>query len=178
MLALFAGGAWWKIRNATAIPVGQPVVAVRSFKYISSDPAHEYLSSGVSEEVQSQLSKISSIRLLASAVDRYADKDVGRLAPELGASRIVEGTVRIEKQRLRVAVELTDAASRQSLWSDQYDRAVDDVLALQSELAVRIAEAMRTRLSPDEKPTPGKAADGKAQAWDLYLQASKFRTFS
>jgi serine/threonine-protein kinase len=179
VLALAAGGAWWKMPNATAIPAGPPVVAVRSFKYISSNPAHEYLSNGISEEVQSQLSKISSIRLLArSAVDRYSDKDVGRLAPELGASRIVEGTVRLEKQRLRVAVELTDAASRQSIWSEQYDRAVEDVLALQSELAVRIAEAMRTRLSPDERRRMAKRPTQNAEAWDLYLQATKFRTLA
>ncbi len=176
VVALAAAGAWWKIRNATTILAGPPVVAVRSFKYISSDPGHEYLSSGISEEVQSQLSKISSIRLLArSAVDRYPDKDVGRPAPELGASRIVEGTVRLEKQRLRVAVELTDAASRESLWSEQYDRAVEDVLGLQSELGVRIAEAMRTRLSPDERRRMAKLPTQNAEAWDLYLQATKFR---
>ena len=176
VVALAAAGAWWKIRNATTILAGPPVVAVRSFKYISSDPGHEYLSSGISEEVQSQLSKISSIRLLArSAVDRYPDKDVGRLAPELGASRVVEGTVRLEKQRLRVAVELTDAASRESLWSEQYDRAVEDVLGLQSELGVRIAEAMRTRLSPDERRRMAKRPTQNAEAWDLYLQATKFR---
>jgi TolB-like protein len=175
VLVLAAGGAWL-MRQARVKPASPPVVAVRSFKHIASDQTQEYLSSGMSEEVRSQLSKIASIRVLArAAVDRYPDKDLGRMIAELGASRVVDGTVRIENQRLRVSVELSDATSRQTLWSQTYDRTVDGVLALQSELAVRIAEALRTRLSPDEQRRLGKRPTQSAAAWDLYLQSSKFR---
>jgi eukaryotic-like serine/threonine-protein kinase len=174
VLSLALGATWWATRQSPAKPMGPPVIAVRSFRYISSDRGQEYVSSGISEEIRSQLSKISSVRVLArSAVDRYLDTDLSRMTAELGATRIVEGTIQIEKQRLRASVELTDAVSRQSLWAEQYDRTVDDVLALQGELAVRIAEAMRTQISPEEQRRLKKRPTENPAAWDLFLQSRK-----
>lgn len=174
VLAALPATYWLRTRPAPE-PAAQPdpVVAVRSFRLLSSDGAQEYLSSGISEEVSGQLSRISSIRLLSrSAADRYEDNR--QLAAELGADRIVEGTVRIENQRVRVAVQLTDPRTQQTIWSQQFDRPVGDVLELQSELAVQIAGAMQTVLTPDEQRRIGAQPTESAAAWELYLASQKY----
>ena len=98
-------------------------VAVLSFKNVSADVAQNYFSAGMTEEIRGQLSKVSALRLLSrSAVERYGDADVKRMAQELGAGSVVEGSVRLDKQRVRIAVQLIDTKSEQLIWSDQYDR--------------------------------------------------------
>ena len=176
LVALAAAVLWFRGRPQ---PPSAPLVAVRSFQYLSSDPTREYLSGGLSEEIRSHLSRVSAIRLLSrSAVDRYPDQDVRKLASELGAEQIVEGTVRVEAGRIRVSVQLTDARTAQTRWSNQYDRAIGDVLALQGELALQIADAMQTALTPDERRHIQAPPTANVEAYDLFLRAAKLQNLT
>src|SRR5207247_3948095 len=91
---------------------------------------------------------------------------------------VVEGSVRLAKNRMRIAVQLTDAKTEQTLWSSQYDRSVDDVFAVQTDVALRIAEALQAKLSPDERNRVQQVPTQNAAAHDLYLRARKLNTFS
>jgi adenylate cyclase len=90
---------------------------------------------GITEEIRSQLSQIAALRLLSrDGLDAYRD-DAARAAQELGLRHLVDGSVRVEGNRVRVSAELVDASTRQTLWSEQYDRDLADVLTVQSQIA-------------------------------------------
>ena len=168
------GIGYWSMRGRQR-GAGERILAVRTFKNLSSDPAADYMSGGISEEVRSRLSKVASIRLLSrGAVDGYAEGDMKRMASELKAGHVVEGTVRAEKGRVRIAVQLTDTATLQTVWSEQYDRALDDILNLQSEVALRVTDALRMAVTPEERRRLERKPTENAAAYNLYLQALKF----
>jgi TolB-like protein/Flp pilus assembly protein TadD len=159
------------------IAAARRVVAVMPFKNISADASQNYFSAGMTEEIRGQLSKLAALRLLSrSAVERYSDKDVRRMAQELGAGSVVEGSVRLDKERVRIAVQLVDASSEQSLWSEQYDRALEDLLAVQSDVALRIADALQAKLSPEERQRVEKRPTDNVAAYQLYLKSLELTT--
>ena len=128
----------------------------------------------MTEEIRGQLSKLSALRLLSrSAVERYGEADVKRMAQELGAGSVVEGSVRLEKQRVRIAVQLIDAKSEQLIWSDQYDRELNDVFAVQTDVALRIAGALQATLSPEERQRVEKRPTENLAAYELYLKSQQ-----
>jgi eukaryotic-like serine/threonine-protein kinase len=150
----------------------QKIVAVLPFKDLTGDPSQAYFAAGVTEEIRGQLSKLVALRLLSrSAVQRYGEGDIRRLRTELGAGSAVEGSVRLERDRVRVAVQLIDTASEQTLWSEQYDRTLAGVLSVQSDVALRIAEALKATLSPDERRRVEKAPTENAEAYRTYLRS-------
>ena len=133
----------------------------------------------MTEEIRGQLSRVSDLRLLSrSATDRYNNADGRqRMAEELGAGSVVEGSVRLEKQRVRIAVQLIDARNEQSIWAEQYDRQLDDIFAVQSEVALQIADALRATLSGDERRRVSKPLTRNVTAYELYLKALTLSAF-
>ena len=126
----------------------------------------------MTEEIRGQLTKVSALRLLGrSAVQRYGNDALRQLRSELGAGSAVEGTVRLDGQRARVSVELVDTATERTLWSEQYDRTLDDVLSVQTDVALRIAEALNARLGPEERTRVARPPTTNAEAYELYLRA-------
>lgn len=111
--------------------------------------------------------------LSRSAVERYGNGDTRKLADELGVEKVLEGTVRIDKERLRIAVQLINAKTEQALWSNQYDHALQDMLAAESDIAAHIAAAFTTAITPGERQRIGKPVSQSPVAYDLYLQAKK-----
>ena len=93
------------------------------------------------------------------------------MAREFGVDNIVEGSVRLEPGRVRITVELVDATTEHTLWSEQYERGVSDVLSVQSEVALRIAQALAATLSPAERERVEKLPTKSAEAYQLYLRA-------
>ncbi len=173
VIVAVAATALWRSQKTPAVPE-MPVVAVRPFANLSGDTAQEQFTSGISEELRSQLSKISSIRLLSrSAVERYTGAESRKLASELGVNQIVDGSVRIHSGKLRVSVQLVDARTEQAIWSEQYDRRLEDILEVQSDVAKRVAGAMQAKLTPAERQRVGKRPTENLAAYDLYLQARK-----
>ena len=160
-------------RSASDEPV---VLAVVPFDSIAEDPSRKYFADGVTEEITAQLSRLPRLRVMSrAAVARYADSPASlpRLYSELGVRRVVMGTVRLAGDRARVSAQLVDAANDQTLWSDQYDRRLQDILAVQSDIATRVAAALQqqTGLIGEVRVAQPVAAD--VTAYELYLRARK-----
>ena len=174
---------WWATRGRGRADAGaadevRRVIAVLPFKNLSADAAQNYFSAGMTEEIRGQLSKMSALHLLgASAVNRYGPGDARRMTEELGAGSIVEGSVRADAQRVRIAVQLVDARTGQTRWSEQYDRDLRDVFAVQSDVALRIADALNATLSADERQRVEKAPTSNPAAYQLYLKSSTLKLF-
>ncbi|MDX2152318.1 MAG: protein kinase [Bryobacteraceae bacterium] len=179
LLLIAAATAAFLFLKPGAIEEQPPVLAVRTFRNISTDPAQEYFSAGITEEIQGQISKIASIRLLSrSAVERYKDGDLRRLAAETGAKLVVEGTVRSDKDRVRVTVQLVDTSTEQTVWSQQYDGKVEDIFRVQSDVAVQIAGAMQAQLTPEERKRIDDRPTRSVAAYDLFLRARRINRYA
>ena len=179
LLGIAAGG-WWIARSrGTDGPADEArrVVAVLPFQDLTGDASRSYFAAGVTEEIRGQLTKVSALRLLSrSAVQRYGNGALRQLRSELGAGSAVEGTVRLDGQRARVSVELIDTATERTLWSEQYDRTLDDVLSVQTDVAIRIAEALNATLGPEERTRVARPPTTNAEAYELYLRAQELDT--
>ena len=175
LLVAAVAAAWlWRGAGTTGKPAEpqRPLVAVRPFRSLSADATQGYFAAGMTEEIHGRLSKLSALRLLSrTAVDRYGEGDARRMADELGVTSIVEGTVRLDNDTVRIAVALVDASNQQTLWSEQYDRKVSDVFAVQTDVALRTARALQANLSPGERKQVEKRPTENLEAYQLYLQA-------
>ena len=149
---------------------------MRNFRNLSGDAAQDYFANGVTQEIRDQMSRINGLRLLsAGAVGRYADGQNRRLVAETGAGSIVEGAVRVADGRVRVDVELIDGRSEQTLWSDKFERKMEDIFTVQSDVAASIAGALKTRFSGGEQTQSAKRPTANIEAYDLYLRSQRMR---
>jgi serine/threonine-protein kinase len=176
-----AAAAWWALAGrvprqpvATATPVdGRRLLAVLPFENISPNGEGSF-ASGMTEEITSHLSKLNGLRVVArTAVHQFDDprRQIAELAKELGIGSVVAGTVREDGTRVRVNVELIDAASGQLVWSEQYDRDGVDVFAAQSDIALRVGEALNASITLDERARVGKRPTSSVAAYELYIRA-------
>ena len=172
-----AAGGWWIARSRgteTAADEARRVVAVLPFQDLTGDASRSYFAAGVTEEIRGQLTRVSALRLLSrSAVQRYGNTDLRQLRSDLGAGTAVEGSVRLDGQRARVSVALIDTASEQTLWSEQYDRTLDDVLSVQSDVALRIAAALNATLGAEERTRVARPPTTNPEAYELYLRSQE-----
>jgi adenylate cyclase len=128
-------------------------IAVLPFANISPDPHDAYISDGLTEELITALSQLQQLRVIArTSVEPYraAPKPVAQVGTELGVTWVLEGSVRKANTRLRITVQLIEARTQVHLWSETYNRELDDVFALQSEMARKVAEALKIQLFPTE----------------------------
>jgi TolB-like protein/predicted Ser/Thr protein kinase len=181
VVALAAVAAAWVFRSrSTASPAADEsprVVAVLPFRDLTGDPARAYFAAGMTDEIRGQLSKVAALRVLSrSAVQRYGDANLKGLRADLGAGSAVEGSVRLEGARVRVAVELVDTETERTLWTEQYDRNLEDVLSVQSEVALRIANALKATLSPAERKSVERPPTANADAYQIYLRSLEHTT--
>jgi serine/threonine protein kinase len=175
LLSAVAAGGWLWLQRKSSAPTA-PVVAVRPFRNLSQDGSQSFFSEGMTDEIRGQLSKISALRVLSrSAVDRFGDADGPAIARAFGVTHLVEGSVRVDRGRVRVAVELVEAATQQTRWSDQYDRELADVLAVQSQVALQLAGRLAATLSPAERERVDQRATHNPEAYALYLRAQSMR---
>jgi adenylate cyclase len=148
-------------------------LAVLPLTNISTDSGGGYFVDGMTEELISTLSRIPGLGVIArtSAMHyRGTDKTVAQVAHELGVQSVVEGSVRKSGRRIRIAVRLVDAVREEDLWSANYDRELQDVFAIQRDIAIRIGRALKIRLVRRDRPTTEAHSDPSANAHDLYLQ--------
>jgi serine/threonine protein kinase/Tfp pilus assembly protein PilF len=152
----------------------QPLIAVRPFRSLSDEPQHGYFAEGITDEIRGQLSQVSALRLLSrNALDSYKGADTRQMVRELGIRHLVDGTVRVEGKRVRIAAELVDASTQEVLWSNTYDREIADIFAVQSDVAVQITRALRTSLSPHEQQRVRLRPTNNIDAYKLYLQSQQ-----
>jgi TolB-like protein len=172
-----AAAAGWLARRDAEVPVEQPVVepdrqliAVRPFRSLSADPQQGYFAAGMTEEIRGQLSQVTALRILSgTGLDGYAD-DLPRAARELGLRSYVDGSVRVEGRRVRVNAELVDARTRESLWRQQYERELAGVLAVQSDIAQQIAQALEPNLPEAQRTRLAKRPTDNLEAYTLFLR--------
>jgi len=148
-------------------------VAVLPFVNASPDPDNEYLSDGITDELINALGNIPGLRV-ASRTSVFALKgrreDVRVLGSEVGASVILEGTVRRSDARVRITTQLTDVADGRLLWSERYDRRMDDIFELQDEIARTIVETLRATFLGDFRDPVARRYTDNLRAWQMYLK--------
>ncbi len=153
-------------------------VAVLPFENMSTDPENEYFSDGITDDIIAQLSKISALKVISrtsSMQYKKSPKKIIAIAQELGVGAILEGSVRKAGQRVRIVAHLVDPTTEKHLWGDTFDRKLDDIFEVQSEVAQQITGALSVALSPEEKERVEKKATGDADAYNLYL-LGRFQT--
>jgi len=150
-------------------------LAVLPFENLSPDPENEFFTTGVHEDVMNTLGGLGGLRVISrTSVRRVAagdNDDLPAIARRLGARYIVEGSVQREGNEVRVTARLIDASRDQQLWSDSYTRELRDILALQSEIALQIAGALRAKLSPRDRDHLGEKRTVVVAAYDDYIKA-------
>jgi TolB-like protein len=154
------------------------VVAVMPFENLSADTTKAYVAAGLTEEITGQLSRLSALRVLSRSVVNPYRSDANRLpkmVSELGVGSVVEGSVRAEDNRAVIAVRLIDAKTGGAIWSQQYDRQLTDLFAVQSQVAKSITEALDASLTPDEARRAGRPPTVNLEAYQLYMQAWRMR---
>lgn len=160
-----------------SMPSHEHSIAVLYFENLSGMKEDEYLRDGITEDITTELSKIRRLKTFSRAVVMpYRDKQVtaGRVGNELGASYVLTGSLRRAGNRLRINAQLIDAATDFPLWSERYDREMEDVFAVQDEIASRIAAALRITISPQEQKALAEKPTENLHAYDLYLRGRNF----
>jgi len=128
-----------------------PVLAVLAFDNLSGDPEMTYFSDGVSQEILDTVARGSHLKIIARSSSfqfRGPEKAVRKVAADLRATHLLDGSVRRAGARVRVSAQLVDCASETTLWSSRFDRALDNVFALQDEIALAVAEALQATFTP------------------------------
>lgn len=151
-----------------------PRVAVLPFVNMSASTEDEYFCDGITDDIITRLSQIGDLRVISrrSAMGfKESAESIDVIAARLGATHVVEGSVRREGKRLRIAAHLLDASDDAHLWASTFDRDVADVFAIQSEVAKRVASALRTRLSPEERRRLSRRPTADPEAHNLFLLA-------
>jgi TolB-like protein/tetratricopeptide (TPR) repeat protein len=175
---LIAGGGAAAVAGISALFVWHPWgksgvsngVAVLPFANLSGDTAQAYFSDGLSEEIRSALARNAQLKVAAptsSNVFRGQNQDVRQIAQQLGVSFLLEGSVRKAGNVVRVAADLIDASTGFTSWSQTFDRKIDDIFAVQSEIANTVARALAAKVTPGAR-VPGGTSN--VAAYDAYLR--------
>ncbi|HSM18081.1 MAG TPA: protein kinase [Gemmatimonadales bacterium] len=152
-------------------------IAVLPFVNVSADPELEYLSDGISEEIINALTKIQRLRVAARTSSfgfKNTKEDIRSVGQHLGVQHVLEGSVRISGSHLRVTAQLINVADGYHLWSERYDREMQDVFTIQDEIAKNIVRALRVLLSEDERRALRRAPTSNVKAYQYYLRGRQF----
>ncbi len=163
------------VRAKLAASSGAPdrTIAVLPFVNMSSDPEQEYFSDGIAEEILGALSRLDDLRVAgrtSSFSFKGKTKDLRTIGETLNVAHILEGSVRKQGNRVRISAQLVKAQDGFQLWSETFDRTLDDIFAIQDEIARSITAALKVVLTNAGEPLIANLTDDK-EAYDLYLQA-------
>ena len=152
-------------------------IAVLPFTNMSGDPEQEYFSDGITEDIITDLSKISALAVIARNTSfQFKGKsvDVPQIARQLKVSHVLEGSVRKAGGRVRIAAQLIDGASGEHVWAERYDRNMSDIFALQDEISEAIVKALKLKLLPEEREAIERRSTTNSEAYKLYLMARHY----
>jgi TolB-like protein/class 3 adenylate cyclase/Flp pilus assembly protein TadD len=153
--------------------VADKSIAVLPFESLSEEKANAYFADGVQDQILTGLSKIGDLKVISrTSTQRYASKpdNLSQIARELGVAHILEGSVQRAGNRVRINVQLIDARSDNHLWADTYDRDLDDIFAVQSEVAQKIADSLSATLTQRERAALVQKPTDNVQAYNAYLR--------
>jgi adenylate cyclase len=146
---------------------GEPVLAVLAFDNLSSDPEMQFFSDGVSDEIIQRLARGAKLKVIGrSSSFQFRGERKAEAARELGCSHVLDGSIRRAAGRVRIAAHLVEASSRTTLWSDRYDRGLEDIFAVQDELSESIAGALHHAFSSSSTQRVDPAV------YDIYLRVN------
>jgi len=170
------GGGATRTATETVSPAlpDQPSIAVLPFDNLSQDPDQDYFSDGLTEDLITDLSQLSGLFVAARhAVFQYKGRTSPprQVARDLGVGYVLEGSVRRAANRVRINAQLIDAASGFHLWAQRFDRDLEDIFALQDEIAHTIVAALEIQLTPHERQSIARRYTNNLEAYDLYLRA-------
>ena len=164
------------LSSAGPAPAARPhaaSVAVLPFVNLSSDPENDFFADGVTEDVIAHLAKVRSLKVISRTsvmAFKKRERSLREIAEQLGASTLLEGSVRRSGNRVRIVAQLIDAATDDHLWAETYDRELTDIFAIQTDVALQIAGALRAELSPDETTRLRRQPTADLEAYDLYVR--------
>lgn len=151
----------------------KPSIAVLPFTNMSDDPEQEYFSDGLTEDLITEISRISGLRVIArhsSFAYKHTDSDIQTISRELGARYIVDGSLRRSGDRLRINAQLIDAEDGTHMWAERYDRKLIDVFQLQDEVTQTIVSALAVTLTQDEEQFLDRVRTANPDAYDALLR--------
>jgi adenylate cyclase len=154
--------------------VEKPAIAVLPFNNMSGDPEQEYFSDGITEDIITDLSKVSALSVIArNSAFAFKGKnvDVLQVARQLKVSHVLEGSVRKAGGRVRITAQLIDGARNDHVWAERYDRDLNDIFALQDEISEAIVKALKLKLLPEEKKAIEQRGTESVEAYNLFLMA-------
>jgi adenylate cyclase len=175
--ALVGGGAEPDSISTTAPPRKQAVrasVCVLPFVNMSGEPEQEYFSDGITEDITTDLSKISALEVVArntAFAFKGQNPDVHEVAKQLSVTHVLEGSVRKAGSRVRINAQLIDGSTGKHLWADRYDRDLTDIFEIQDEISKAIVEALKVNLLPAEKKAIEARGTSNVDAYNVYLMA-------
>jgi serine/threonine-protein kinase len=154
-------------------------VAVLPFHNLSADPENEYFADGITEDVIANLSKIRALKVISRTSVmpfKQRQQSLKEIGATLGASTLLDGSVRRAGNRVRIVAKLIDAESDQHLWAETYDREMTDIFAIQTDVSLHIADALKAELSRDERTRVRREPTKDVAAYQLFLQARQWFT--
>jgi len=156
----------------------RPSIVVLPFENMSADPQQDYFSDGITEDIITDLSKISALKVIARNTAfslRGAHVDVREVARHLDVTHVLEGSVRKSGDRVRVTAQLIDGESGGHIWAERYDRDLSDIFEIQDELSEAIVNSLKVSLLPQERREIEARGTRNVEAYDYYLRARALR---
>src|SRR5438552_2805066 len=185
LVLLGLGIGWWWItiprKNpaSAGVAITQPnnipekSIAVLPFENLSHDPDNAYFADGIQEEILTRLSKIADLKVISrTSTQRYksAPNNLREIADQLGVAHVLEGSVQKAADEVRVNVQLINAQSDSHLWADKFDRKLTDIFAVESEIAAKIADVLKAKLTGTEQRAISSRPTENSEAHQLYLR--------
>jgi len=164
-------------RPTPAVKADRLAICVLPFANMSGDPEQEYFSDGITEDIITDLSKVSSLAVISrntAFTFKGRGVDVSQIARQLNVSHVLEGSVRKAGNRVRITAQLIEGATDSHVWAERYDRDLKDIFALQDEISEAIVKALQLKLLPSEKKAIEQRSTTNPEAYKLYLMARQY----
>jgi adenylate cyclase len=159
--------------SARLAPPDRPSIAVLPFQNMSGDAEQDYFCDGLVEDIITTLSKLTGLRVIArnsSFVYKGRSVDVREAAKQLGVRYVLEGSVRKSGNRIRITAQLIDADNGSHVWAERYDRAIDDIFAIQDEITLVLATEMQVKLTDGEQARLRYTTTNNVEAWNYWVE--------
>jgi adenylate cyclase len=160
-------------RQTAALRLEKPSIAVLPFQNMSNDPEQEFFADGLVEDILTTLSKLAGLDVIArnsSFAYKGKNVDVRQAGKELGARYVLEGSVRKGGNRIRITVQLIDAGTGAHVWAERYDRAIEDIFAVQDEITLILATEMQVKLTEGDQARLRYSSTSNVEAWNLWVE--------
>lgn len=169
----FKGSETREKKVETSTPIQRKSIAVLPFENLSEDKANAYFADGIQEEILTRISRIGELKVISrTSTQRFksSPENIPEIAKQLGVANILEGTVQKAGDQVRINVQLIDAENDSHIWAERYDRKLDDIFAVESDVAAKIADALEAKLTGAERRAISAQPTKSTEAHEFYLK--------